>query len=294
MAAALLCVRASKAEDRVTAGEPSLEPPTLISLGIDWPIEGDDNRNASVAVEYRRGGEPTWRARCRCSPPERAGERPRRRPELRRRDECGRERGCARALESAAARRPNAAATAGPFAFSPFSYVAPNMFSGSVFELAPDTEYEIPLRARRSRRRDGRGDNDGHRAHTRRSRKPAAGGKTYHVYPVGWKGPKQEPAFTGLMAAYYMGAAHFDYQNAFPPRVQPGDIILVHAGTYISDRHHYMNGAARPGYLALGDGVRRHLLPDAERHAGAADRDQGGRRRRGRSSTATARRTCST
>jgi hypothetical protein len=60
LAAALLCVHTSKAEDRVTAGEPSLEPPTLISLGIDWPIEGDDNRNASVAVEYRRSGEPTW------------------------------------------------------------------------------------------------------------------------------------------------------------------------------------------------------------------------------------------
>ena len=53
------------------------------------------------------------------------------------------------------------------------------------------------------------------------------------------------------MAAYYMGAAHFDYQNAYPPRVQPGDVILVHAGLYVSDRFHYMNGAPRPGYLAL-------------------------------------------
>ena len=47
------------------------------------------------------------------------------------------------------------------------------------------------------------------------------------------KARRQEPAFTGLMAAYYMGAAHYDYQNAYPPRVQPGDVILVHAGLYV-------------------------------------------------------------
>ena len=33
----------------------------------------------------------------------------------------------------------------GAFAFSPFSYVAPNMFSGSVFDLRPDTDYELSL-----------------------------------------------------------------------------------------------------------------------------------------------------
>ncbi len=49
-----------------------------------------------------------------------------------------------------------------------------------------------------------------------------------------------------------MAAAHFDYQNAYPPRVQPGDQILMHAGVYLSDRHHYMNRAPAPGYLALG------------------------------------------
>ena len=82
---------------------------------------------------------------------------------------------------------------------------------------------------------------------------PAEGGHVYNVYPVDWKGPKQEPAFTGLMAAYYMASAHFDYENAYPPRVQPGDVILVHAGLYVGDRFHYMNGAPRPGYLAMGN-----------------------------------------
>ena len=38
------------AADRSTAGGLIVEPPTLISLGFEWPIDGDDNRNASVAV----------------------------------------------------------------------------------------------------------------------------------------------------------------------------------------------------------------------------------------------------
>ena len=50
----------ASAEDRTTPGDASVEPPTLISLGIDWPIQGDDNRNASVEVDYRRVGEATW------------------------------------------------------------------------------------------------------------------------------------------------------------------------------------------------------------------------------------------
>jgi hypothetical protein len=46
------------------------------------------------------------------------------------------------------------------------------------------------------------------------------------VYPPGYDGQKQEPAFTGLLAAYYTGSSHSDNFNTFPPRVQPGDAIL--------------------------------------------------------------------
>ncbi len=133
-----------------------------------------------------------------------------------------------------------------------FHYTAANMFSGSILNLDPDTEYEC---------RFVLSDPDGvtgakektASVRTRAEPQPASGGHVYHVYPVDWKGPKQEPSFTGLMAAYYMGSAHFDYENAFPPRVQPGDTILVHAGLYVGDRQHYMNGAPRPGYLSLGN-----------------------------------------
>src|SRR5215831_3545739 len=42
------------AVNRVEAGAFIVEHPTLINLGFEWMIAGDDNRNASVAVRYRK------------------------------------------------------------------------------------------------------------------------------------------------------------------------------------------------------------------------------------------------
>ena len=50
------------AADRRSAGEFITEPPTLISLGFEWRIDGDDNRNARVEVSYRKQGEQAWKA----------------------------------------------------------------------------------------------------------------------------------------------------------------------------------------------------------------------------------------
>lgn len=41
-------------------GELVVEPPTLENLGFEWFIRGDANRNASVAVSYRREGSSEW------------------------------------------------------------------------------------------------------------------------------------------------------------------------------------------------------------------------------------------
>jgi hypothetical protein len=134
----IAAIHVAAADDRVTAGEPSVEPPTLIALGVDWPIEGDDDRDASVAIEYRKSGDAEWRQGL---------------PLLRLQNEQvnGRVGGpsfvdATNAVASAAAlvrANPPPAPAAGtavtgasPFAFSPFSYVSPNMFSGSVFEIA--------------------------------------------------------------------------------------------------------------------------------------------------------------
>jgi hypothetical protein len=45
----------------VTAGEFVVEPPTLVSLGFEWRIAGDDNRDANVDVTYRPKGQQQWR-----------------------------------------------------------------------------------------------------------------------------------------------------------------------------------------------------------------------------------------
>ena len=42
----LIAARAN-AQTATTAGEFTIEPPTLVSLGFDWKIDGDDNRNAT-------------------------------------------------------------------------------------------------------------------------------------------------------------------------------------------------------------------------------------------------------
>jgi len=206
------------------SGEFIVEPPTLISLGFEWRITGDQNRNAHVDVAWRRRGDSAWRQGL---------------PLMRSQNE-----------QVGVSPGPGGTDTAARFPL--FKYTTPNMFVGSILNLEPDTEYECRFTL---------ADPDGVTGpaektvtvRTRKEPRPAAGGHTYHVYPVDWKGPKQEPAFTGLMAAYYMGLAHFDYENAYPPRVQPGDIILVHAGLYVGDRQHYMNGQPRPGYLAMGN-----------------------------------------
>ena len=52
----------SAAENKVTAKDFIVEPPTLINLGFEWFIDGDDNRNATVQVHYRKKGETAWKS----------------------------------------------------------------------------------------------------------------------------------------------------------------------------------------------------------------------------------------
>lgn len=44
----------------VTAGEFIVDPPTLINLGFEWMIQGDDNRNAKAEASYRKKGDSKW------------------------------------------------------------------------------------------------------------------------------------------------------------------------------------------------------------------------------------------
>jgi hypothetical protein len=120
-------------------------------------------------------------------------------------------------------------------------FTAPQMFAGSLFGLQPDTAYEISLRITDP---DGVTGSAERRieARTRAEPQPAGDGHTYHVYPPGYQGQRQQPAFNGLLAAYYTSASQSDWANAAPPRVQPGDVIVVHAGLYKDDRRRYGSG----------------------------------------------------
>jgi hypothetical protein len=86
----------------VTPGELVIEPPTLINLGFEWFIEGDDNRNAAVQVSYRTKGSTTWKPAL---------------PLLRLNGER-------------------------IYSESRVDVISPNMFAGSILDLEPDTIYE--------------------------------------------------------------------------------------------------------------------------------------------------------
>src|ERR1700694_1878268 len=49
------------ADNVVHAGSPAFDRPTLTTLGVQLPITGDDNFNASVTVRYRKTGTGNWR-----------------------------------------------------------------------------------------------------------------------------------------------------------------------------------------------------------------------------------------
>ena len=93
------------AENRTRTGEVTLEPPTLIALGVEWEIQGDDNRSAHVTVEYRKQGSARW----------------------------------SRGLDPLRLQNEEV------YTRGALDYTAPNMFTGSLFDLEPDTSYDVKL-----------------------------------------------------------------------------------------------------------------------------------------------------
>src|SRR5437764_4730970 len=94
---------AAEREIKVKAGEFVIDPPTLINLGFEWVIQGDDNRNAKVEVSYRKQGEAQWKEGL---------------PLMRLQGE--------RIYQTQGV----------------FDVISPNMFAGSILDLEPDTAYE--------------------------------------------------------------------------------------------------------------------------------------------------------
>jgi len=187
---------AAEKEIRVKAGELVIDPPTLINLGFEWVIQGDDNRNAKVEVSYRKQGEAQWKEGL---------------PLMRLQGE--------RIYQNQGV----------------FDVISPNMFAGSILDLEPDTGYEARFVMSDPDGligQSGKTLTKIVKVRTRPEPMPAAGGKVYHVYPTDYKGARIEPSFDGLMCAYNYYCGGGDTVTAGRPRVKPGDTVLMHAGLY--------------------------------------------------------------
>ena len=193
----------AEGDTKVTPGELVIEHPTLINLGFEWHVEGDANRNASVDVSFRKQGETTWRTGM---------------PLVRLHGEQ-------------------------VFQRNVFNLVTPNMFAGSILDLEPGTAYDARFVMTDPDGVNGAAANATRTVTVRTRPEPmaATGGKTYHVYPTKWQGPKIEPAFEGIMCAYNYWCGAGDTAPGGRPRVKPGDTLLVHAGTYAYHYEFYGN-----------------------------------------------------
>lgn len=90
----------------IAVGEVELDPPTLHTIGLSLPVlEGDEDLDASVRVVYRQAGSPTWK-------------------------------------EALPLQRVRTDTLSRPV---PSPFPVPEQFAGSVFDLAPDSVYEIRL-----------------------------------------------------------------------------------------------------------------------------------------------------
>jgi hypothetical protein len=162
---AIVCLAAAgcAAQNGTEAGQFVVEHPTLLSLGFEWPIKGDANRNAAVSVEYRASGEAAWR---KAMPLVRIGG------------------------EKVYRRREN------------LEYIVPDGFAGSILNLRPGTEYECRFQLTDPDGTSGQTSHTV-RVKTRTEPQPSTQGRTLHVYPPDYKGDRIEPSFTSVLQAYY-------------------------------------------------------------------------------------------
>jgi hypothetical protein len=151
------------AENSTRPGRFRVEHPTLLNLGFEWAIEGDENRNATVEVRFRKTGAAEWRP---ALPLLRIG------GERVYRDQYN------------------------------MTYTVPHGFAGSILNLDPATSYECEFTMRDPDGVTGQAQQRATVA-TRAEPKSYSDGRVLHVYPPDHEGPRQEPSFIGLKHAYY-------------------------------------------------------------------------------------------
>ncbi len=263
---ALLCIlllnaAPAMAGNEIVPGELDIDPPTLIGLGFEWWVEGDDNNNASLVVDFRKPGQTDWLP----------------------------------ALEPMyfESKNINLYNAKGKWSVSVDKH-----FAGSVIDLEEDTAYEVrltlndpdgvsgeaekifqtrtrkvPVAYESARQIEVKADGNGAGLeealkalqpgdtillHAGTYSPPAfafkdspastngpkvqtpQGGELRHVYPPGYKGKKEEPNYTTIMHAYHGARWEYDIQYLFTDvGVQPGDTVLVHGGVYATQPTNY-------------------------------------------------------
>ena len=175
----LLLTASLAAQTTTTAGRFHVEHPTLHNLGFDWLISGDSNRNAQVAVQFRAAGESAWRDGL---PLLRIGG-----------EQIGRDR-------------------------ENLKYFVPHGLAGSILNLIPGTEYECRFTLTDPDGASGQ-TTQTVKVRTRTEPQPSTTGRTLHVYPPDYQGNRQEPAFTGVLEAYY-GAGLGDWSVVWENKAQ--------------------------------------------------------------------------
>lgn len=256
----MMVVAAAFAQNAVRPAKLDLDPPTLVGLGYEWWIDGDENRNATLKTEFRKAGTEKWRP-------------------------------APVALYSDGSVKRNDYKEFESLNLKPH-------FAGSIIDLEEDTAYEIRLTLSDPDGVEGDAEKIV-TMHTRREPTPYSGGRqidvsadgkngptlekilpdlkpgdtvrlhggTYspppltakenimlsngnafpepagpvrHVYPPNYKGEKEEPHFETFNEAYHGHDWNADFMfQILPLAARPGDTILLHGGYYKANRFNY-------------------------------------------------------
>jgi hypothetical protein len=196
-------------KDATTPGVFLLDPPTLQSIGMRWYIDGDDNGNAVCTVAYRRAGTDTWQE----------------------------------ALPMLRINRETVDRDFDSYGENSGRYTVGNLFAGSVLFLTPDTEYEIALSLH-----DPDGGEAPRTAHLRTRAVPYAPApqRTLHLYPAGFSGATDTPAYTNLRQAF--------------AALQPGDLLLIYPGVYAGGATLGVSGTATAPIVIRGMGNQETII----------------------------------
>ncbi len=240
---------ATKADNAITPGKLDVDPPTLIGLGFEWWIDGDDNGNASLSVAYRKKGQDQWTPGLApyYQKPARVGSFGTKFPiephfagsiidlptdtayevRLTLTDPDGVTGQAERTFEARTRKVPVPCPGGRVIEVYPdrdgkrLEDVLPQLKPGDVVKLHAGTYSPPAYQAPPSPKATG-------------GQKVDPGdGEVRHVYPPRFKGQKLKPNYPSIMEAYHGGKWLYDVNfYGLPTGVKPGDTILVHAGEY--------------------------------------------------------------